>query len=164
MRLRATADEGETLIELIVAIAILSIGAVAIMAGFQLSVQASTVGRNQATSDALVRSAAEAIQNSVAKNGIASCATAASTYQAVGQTKIDASAYDQNGALKSAGMYSLAVTSLQSWLGTGWGTCADANGTQQMTLVVTSRGDSGHGAVERLTFVVRKPCSTQVPC
>lgn len=156
-------DRGETLIELIVAIAILGIAAVAIMAGFQLSIQASTIGRNQATSDAVVRTAAEAIQNSVAKNGISTCASAVSAYKAVGQAAINSSAYDNTGTLMAAGTYSLALTGLQSWAGTTWGSCSDTNGSQMMTLAVTSPGDATHNAVEKLVLILRKPCSGSVP-
>src|SRR3954447_1727605 len=69
-------DRGETLIELLVAVAILGIAGVAILGGLLVSTQASTIHRNSATGGAYVRSFAEAIQADVDQNGYKSCANA----------------------------------------------------------------------------------------
>lgn len=60
-----TDDQGETLIELVVAVAILGVAAVAILSGLMLSIRTSSAHRGEATSGSYVRSWAEAIQTSV---------------------------------------------------------------------------------------------------
>ncbi|TQK70357.1 type II secretion system protein [Nocardioides sp. SLBN-35] len=62
------ADEGVTLIEVLVAITILGIAGVAIMAGLQTSILASDIHRKQTTGGAYVRSYAEALQQYLTDN------------------------------------------------------------------------------------------------
>lgn len=146
-RLRGTAgdEQGETLVELMVAIAIIGIAAVAILSGLLLSVKASTVHRNQATGGAYVRSFAEAIQNHVDANGYTACGSAAGVYQGVSVPDLPSG-------------YTKAVANLQSWTGSAWGACT-ADGIQRVQLTVTSTGDASHRAVETLTVVLRRPCN-----
>ena len=75
----AVADErGETLLELLVALMIMSIALVAIVGGLVISIHVSDVHRKQATAGALVRNYAEAFENSVANNTFNSCGDASS--------------------------------------------------------------------------------------
>ena len=138
-------ERGETLIELLVAVAILGIAAVAILGALMMSIRTSVVDRNAASGDAYVRSFAEAIQSYVDANNIQPCATAASTYKAVPVTGLPAS-------------YSKAV-SVQSWNGSTWGACT-ADGIQRLDLTVTTPGDAEHRADETLTVVLRQPCNS----
>lgn len=57
-------DRGETLLELIVTIAILGVCVVGIGAGIALSVKISSIHRDQATADAFLHNYAESIQTS----------------------------------------------------------------------------------------------------
>src|SRR4051812_45015166 len=83
-RTLARTERGETLIELVVAIAILGIAGVAILGGLMMSVRTSVMHRNDATGGAYVRSFAESIQSSVdSSGGYKSCATAQSAYAGV---------------------------------------------------------------------------------
>src|SRR4051812_48078836 len=66
-------ERGETLIELLVAIAILGIAAVSILAALEMSVKSSDLGRKQADYGSYVRSLAEEIQNTVASGGYQTC-------------------------------------------------------------------------------------------
>lgn len=59
-------DQGVTLIETLVAIAILGIAGVAVMAGLQMSIAASDIHRKQTTGGAYVRAYAEAVQQYLA--------------------------------------------------------------------------------------------------
>lgn len=138
-------DRGETLIELIVALAILSIAAVAILSGVMLSIKTSAVHRHQATGGAYVRSFAEAIQNHVDANGYTTCGSAASSYAAVTVPDLPAG-------------YTKSVTAVQSWTGSAWGTCS-TTGIQRVDLKVTSPGGASHGAEETLVVILRRPCN-----
>lgn len=63
---RRSHDEGETLIELIMAVAIMGITVVAIVGGFATSILMSDIHRKQTTAGAYVRSYAEALETYVA--------------------------------------------------------------------------------------------------
>ena len=138
-------DAGETLVELLVAIAILGVGGVAVLAGLQLSVKTSDVHRREATGGAYVRSFAEAIQTHVDSFGYKSCASAAAGYESVTVPALPPG-------------YTREVTAVQSWNGATWGGCTDT-GIQRLDLVVTSSGDASRRATERLTVVLRRPCA-----
>jgi len=146
---RSRDEQGETLVELMVAVAILGIAAVAILSGLILSVKASTVHSNQATGGAYVRSFAEAIQNHVDASGYSACgtggATAIATYQGVAVTNLPTG-------------YTKTVVSVQSWSGTSWGACTNL-GIQRLNLKITTPGDASHRAEEVLTVILRQPCN-----
>lgn len=63
-RRRVRGEQGETLLELIVAIAILGVCVVAIGSGIAMSVKISAIHRNQATASAFLHNYAEAVQGS----------------------------------------------------------------------------------------------------
>lgn len=141
---------GETLVEVLVAISILGIAAVAILAGLQLTIRVSTIQRNEATGGALVRSVGETIQNWVAAGNYKACA--GSGY------------YTSNAGLSLPAGYTATQTAAQSWNGTTWVGCSTDNGVQQVVLTVTTPGDATHQANETLTIVLRKPCTTASSC
>ena len=139
-------DRGETLIELVVAVAILGIAAVAILSGLMMTVRSSVMHRNDASSGAYVRSFAEAIQSSVDNSGgYKSCTTAALAYGSVAVEGLPAG-------------YTKTVTAVQSWNGSAWGACT-VDGIQRLDLKVTTTGDNQHKAEETLTVVLRQPCN-----
>ncbi|MET0524090.1 MAG: type II secretion system protein [Nocardioides sp.] len=138
-------DRGETLVELVVAVGILGVAAVAILAGLMMSVQGSTIHRNVASGGAYVRSFAEAIQTDVDKNGYRSCGTAMSDYAGVAVPDLPPG-------------YLASVTSVRSWNGSAWGACT-ADGIQRLDLKVTTNGDSLHRAAETMTVILRRPCN-----
>lgn len=144
-RERRRDDHGETLIELVVALAILGIAAVAILTGVMTSIRASTLHRNEATGGAYVRSFAEAIQNYVDANGFPGCGGADAAYEGVTVPDLP-DGYDTD------------VVSIQSWTGTAWSACTGL-GIQRVELTVTSTGDSVNQAVEDLVVVLRMPCN-----
>jgi type II secretory pathway pseudopilin PulG len=145
-RQTARDERGESLVELIVAIAVLAIAAVAILSGLMLSVKTSDQHRKEATGGAYVRSFAEAIQDHVdATGGYQSCANAAPSYAAVEVPDLPAS-------------YAKTVTAVKSWNGSSWAACT-AFGIQRLDLKVTSPGDAAHRFEETLTVILRRPCN-----
>jgi prepilin-type N-terminal cleavage/methylation domain-containing protein len=138
-------DRGETLVELVVAVAILGIAAVAILGGLMVGIRSSVMHRNDASGGAYVRSFAEAIQTDVDKNGYKSCADASSHYASVAVPELPTG-------------YATTVTAVKSWNGSTWGTCT-VDGVQRLDLKVTTTGDTLRRAEEKLTVILRRPCN-----
>jgi Tfp pilus assembly protein PilV len=122
-------DEGETLIEVIMAVAIMGIAVVAIVGGI-----ATTIFK-EATAGAYVRNYAEAVTGHYDASASPSYLPAA-----VGFT--------------APSGFTAAVTSVQCWNGAGFGLCSATNAVQQVTLNVAS---ADLRASESLVVVVRKP-------
>ncbi|TIC88842.1 type II secretion system protein [Nocardioides sp. GY 10113] len=153
-RLRAArgADDGVTLIETLVAVAILGIAAVAILAGLQTSVKVSDVHSKAAAGGATVRSLAEAIQEYVARNPANYRACAAADHY-TDPTRVPASAYGLDDV-----SYEASQTRARRWNGSAWtDDCTAGNdlGLQQVELTVTSVDGR---AEESMTLVLRRPC------
>lgn len=149
---RGRNDQGETLVEVLVTVVILSLAGVAILAGLELSVKSSDLGRKQANGGSYVRSIAEAIQDSINAGGYQGCAPA--------------NAYITTAVKTKAGLpssYRATHTTALQWNGTSWATCSTDNGSQQVTLTVKSPGSGAHFATETLTLSLRKPCSGPAP-
>lgn len=141
-------DRGETLVELVVAIAILGIAAVAILGGLMVSIQSSVMHRNDASGGAYVRSFAEAIQTEVDNHGYQTCANAQAGYAGVPVRDLPSG-------------YTTSVTAVHSWNGSAWGPCT-ADGIQRLDLKVSTTGDALHRADEKLTVILRRPCNGAV--
>lgn len=154
-RLARRRDErGETLVEVVVSVAILSLAAVGIVGGLTLSVKASDINRKQTTGGAYVRSYAEAVENYVRTNGnYVKCAgvnayapgtvgfTVPPNYTA---TQAAAEPLDGDGSV---------ITS---------GSCPTRDkGVQRLRLTLTS---SDARAAESITIVVRRACGTGTTC
>ncbi|WP_164512434.1 prepilin-type N-terminal cleavage/methylation domain-containing protein [Nocardioides baekrokdamisoli] len=149
--MRPTDDHGETLIELLVAVVIIGIGAIAILGGFEFSIKASVLGRNQATSDAYVRTLAEKIQNTLNTSGTYKTCASATQYLTASVKSVLPTGFTATS------------TAAKIWNGSGWtSTCSAATdtGVQLVVLTVTSTGTGVHQANEKLTVVLRKPCNT----
>jgi type II secretory pathway pseudopilin PulG len=145
-------DRGETLLELVISLMIMSIAVVAIIGGIGTSIKMSDIHRKQATAGAAVRSYAEAVKNYVAAGNYVSCATPTSTPKnylpaTVGFTPPSG----------PAGTYIATFATAQTWSGYAWAPCSADNAYQKITLSVASPDGS---AVERLDVVLRLPCST----
>lgn len=143
-RRRETGDEGETLVEMLLAVAIMGIVAVALMAGLTTSVLMSDIHRKQATAGTTVRDYAEALQNYVADGHyVDSCASPAP--------------YALGSFVVPAGFqHSVVPGSIRYWDGTAWqSACATDKGLQKLTVRVASADGR---ASEQLVVVLRKPC------
>jgi Tfp pilus assembly protein PilV len=136
MQRRRRDERGETLLELLVAITLLSVCALAIGGGIALTVRVSGLHRAQSTAGAYMHNYAEAVQ-----------AAASSSWSAC------ASTYSVSGFSTPTG-YNASVVDVKYWNGSTFqSTCpvTDA-GLQQVTVQVT-----GDGAREQLVVMVRKP-------
>ena len=148
-RRRARGDRGETLIELMVAVMILSTAVVALVGAIALSVRVSDIHRKQATAGAAVRAFAEALATKVATTPTgyhdATCATPA----------------NYSGIYTAPAGYTAEVTAVQFWSGSAFvATCPD-HGVQRVSLRVAS--DDGR-ASETIDVVLRKPCRQGETC
>jgi prepilin-type N-terminal cleavage/methylation domain-containing protein len=143
-------DRGETLIELLVALAILGIALVAVVGALAASITMSDIHRKQSTAGAEVRNYAEQVESYVAGTGYAACAAPA-TYAAA-----------TVGYTAPAG-YSATPTGVRYWSGSTWSASCPASdtGLQQLTLSVRSTDTR---AVEQVVVVLRKPCGTGSTC
>jgi Tfp pilus assembly protein PilV len=137
-------DEGETLIELIIAVAIMGIAVVAIVGGIATAILMSDVHRKQATAGAYVRNYAEAVE----------------TYVAAGHYDASASPSYPPGTVGFAAPagFTAQVDPLhpvKCWNSTGrFDSCAAGNTVQQVTLQVTS---TDLRASESVAVVVQQP-------
>lgn len=132
-RPRVEGDRGETLLELIVAIAILGIAVVAIASGLALSIKVSDIHRKQALASEYLHNYAEQLSNSYAP---CSGATPPS-YSLAANTGFQAP-----------------VVSVKFWNGTAFATACPDTGLQQLSIQLTS---TDNRASESLVVVVRKP-------
>ena len=149
MRGLSTLDErrerGETLIEVLVAVIILSTAIVALVGGIALAVRVSDIHRKQATAGAAVRAFAEVLETRVAATPTGyvdtTCATPAS----------------YTGIYTAPSGYTAEVTAVKFWSGSAFvATCPD-KGVQLVSLRVASNDGR---ASETLDVVLRKPCRT----
>lgn len=145
----ADRERGESLLELLIGLAIISIAVVAVIGGLLASVTVSDVHRKQSTAGASVRDYAEIVEKYVAGTGYTACA-APSSYApgAVG--------------FSAPPGYAASAVTVRYWSGTAWvaSPCTDV-GLQQLTVQVAS---SDTRAVEQLVVVLRKPCGAGSSC
>jgi Tfp pilus assembly protein PilV len=142
-------DRGETLIELMVAVMILSTAVVALVGAIALTVRVSDIHRKQATAGASVRAFAEALATKVAATPTgyhdATCATPA----------------NYTGMYTAPTGFTATVTAVKFWSGSAFvATCPD-NGVQLVSLSVASNDGR---ASETLDVVLRKPCRQGETC
>lgn len=130
-------EEGTTLVEVLVAVAILSTAVASIVAAMSLSVLSSDIHRKQAVAETVVRSVAEATKATLAYQP---CAT---TYP------VPAAAPKPSG-------YVISPATVDYLVGGAWNaTCPGGTDVvQRLTLTVDSVDGRAH---ETLQLVVRKP-------
>jgi type II secretory pathway pseudopilin PulG len=137
------ADRGETLLELVVALAIMSAAVVALVGGLGTSILMSDIHRKQATAGVLVRNYAEAVTATADAGGYPTgCAPLATAFTA------------PSG-------FNATVVSVRYWTASGWtSSCSTDTGLRQLKLQVASLDSR---AVETLVIEVRKPCGLTDP-
>ncbi|MFI5731848.1 type II secretion system protein [Kribbella sp. NPDC051587] len=139
-------ERGESLLELVVAIALMGVAIVAVMAGLTTTVLLSDTQRKEATAVATVRNYAEALQNYVANGHYIACATT----------------YAVPGFAVPEGFTAKVVSgSVQYWTGALWlPLCLPDRGLQRVRVTVASTDGR---ASQTLDVVLRKPCRVEDP-
>jgi type II secretory pathway pseudopilin PulG len=146
---RTTDDAGETLVELLVAVAIAGIAVVAVIGGIGTSILISDAHRKQTTSGAYARDYAEAVENYVAAGNYDASASPNYSPSTIGFTAPTG--------------FAASVVSVSCWSdASGFTTCPAGGAVQQVKLQVASSADTR--AVETLTIIVRKPCDVGSSC
>ena len=134
-------QEGTTLIEVLITVAILGIAFVSIMGGMGTAIISSALHRHQATGQAGIRSFVEAIK----KDTYVECATA---YPGTSYTPPTAA--NQGTSFITSTSVDFLVTGTSTFTTT----CPPDSGVQRVTATVTSTVDS---AVESIQILKRKP-------
>lgn len=138
-------DEGETLLELLIAVAIMGIAVVAIVGGIATSILMSDIHRKQATAGAYVRNYAEAVVAYVAAGGFDPSAPFDYSRAAVTFPNLP-------------GGFNDPTASVLCWDGIQFSNCptsvAADKSVQQVSLTIAS---SDKRASETLIVIVRKP-------
>jgi type II secretory pathway pseudopilin PulG len=147
---RIKGHQGETLLEVLVAVTILGVCVVAIGASIALSVRVSDIQHNQSTAGSIVRSYAEAIQRSVDATPSAYDICAAPA------------AYATPSGFVVSNNFQAKVTNvayLNDMSGLPVATCAASgySGAQRIDLEVDAVNHGGLVASEHLSIFVRKP-------
>jgi type II secretory pathway pseudopilin PulG len=143
----ATGERGETLLELVIAIMIMSVALVALIGGLAVSILMSDIHRKESTAGVAVRDYGEAIANYVADSGstdhYVACAIPSKYTPALVSFAVPSG-------------YSAGTTAVMYWNGSTFsGTCTTDSGVQRLALQVSS---SDNRAAESLNVVIRKPC------
>jgi subtilisin family serine protease len=136
-------DEGETLLELMMAVAIMGIVVVAIVGGIAASIMMSDIHRKQATAGAYVRNYAETV---VAYVAAGSFDTSASPDYSPSKV----------GFAAPTGGFVASVTSVACWVDASkqFSSCTTGSSVQQVTLNIAS---SDSRVSETLLVIVRRP-------
>ena len=144
---RRREDRGESLVELLVAVAIMGTAVVALLAGLATAVVVSDQHRKQAAAGVQVRTFAETVERAINGSPSASveCASA-TTYESV---------------FTAEPGYASDVVAVQYWTGSRFSdTCPPDLGVQKVSLAVRSTDDR---AVETVDVIIRKPCRAGDP-
>lgn len=144
----ARSERGETLVEVLVAVAILGTAGVAVLAGLQLSVTTSDIHRKQSTAGAYVRNYVETVQDWVAEGNYVRCGDPGDySPSTVGYAVPDRYDAGHDTPVPVAGD----GTTLP---------CGSDAGVQRVRFTLTS--EDGR-AEEELTVVIRRPCAPGGP-
>lgn len=134
-----TSERGETLLEIVVAVAIMGIALVAFAGGLLAVTYMSDVHRKQASAGTYVRDYAEAISNWVAAGNYPGCAAGTSA----AYTAVTVPSFPASGYAKSA-------------------TATCQSGTTDVAKLALKVNSTDNRATEQLVIFVRRPCAT--PC
>lgn len=140
---RLRLEAGDTLIEVLMTLVVVSLCVVAFLLAFSTSISASAEHRNLATMDTVLRSVSESAISQIQQQAsplFTSCATPAS-YDGV--------------KLGTPGGYTAAITSVRYWNGVAFGTNCTINSTTPQLITITVSGPLGTSS--SISFAVDDP-------
>jgi len=133
-------DAGDTLIEVILAVGIVALTAVALVGTILTSITSSTEHRTLTDSDTYIKSFADAAQQQIQRQNNPLFQKCASSYGVNPPNTIPSS-------------YTVGISSIQYWNGSGWSGSCSGNPAQLITVTVTSPTQ----LTSSLSFAVRDP-------
>jgi len=149
-------EQGETLLEIVIALAILSVVVISVFASIALGIRVSGLHRNEVNASAYLKSYAEAIEADVASGGYANN-TCSPNYG----SSFTSTFNDPNFSTPT-------ISAVSYWnVGTNSfpGSCAtNTYGLQQLTLQISTVGTANSPVTEKLVIVVRTTCSSGQSC
>lgn len=154
-------DAGETLVELLVAVTVLGIGAAAVLGGLLLAVDSSTFARSQSGVQALLRSYGDALVDVGDATG-----TGLYRYKACA-VPADFPAPAAVPDLAVPAGWSVSVSAVRYWNGTSFGTSCSTStdtGAQRVTVTATAPAGLYPSLTRTLDVVVRRPCAVAGAC
>lgn len=157
-------DRGETLLELLIAVAIIGLGVTSILGAVMIAVSSSTLDQQQVQAQARLKSWAEKLNTAT----YVSCATH-SSYPSY------ATFAAQNPPVPALpGGFTATYVAVQSWNGsafvdttpscTSTGTSPSDQGVQRLRLRITASAALYPGFSTDLWVTLRKPCATAGAC
>lgn len=144
-------ERGESLLELLVALSIMSVAVIAVIGAIATSVRLSDVHRRQTVARSYLTDFAETVEASVA-------ASPTSGYKACAATN----GSDYDGLYSAPSPYEDKVVSVEYWNATAktWGTsgCTTSNDSGIQRLSLRVRVTSGNTVSEGIQIIIRRPC------
>ena len=140
-------ETGDTLVEVLVSLLVMSICGLALMLTFTTSITASAEHRNLAALDTVLRSASESALSQIQQQSSALFTSCAS-----------ASYYNSNLTLSPPTGFSVTITSVQYWTGSSFtaiGAACPSSSLQPQLLTMTAL--ASNGVSDTLSFVVDDP-------
>jgi hypothetical protein len=140
---RLTSERGDTLVEILIAVAILGIAFAGILAGLATAISLSGRQRGQASADIVLVSSADSVKN----QAYVSCPTvSASSYSATSGVTLPAGWAASN----------LTITAFKSWNGTTWSATCPATDKNVQLVTITASAPDGKSS-ESVDVVKRRP-------
>lgn len=141
---RRRADQGDTLIEVMIAVAILAIAGVALIGSVLTSITASSEHRFLTLNDVYIKSYSDAAIQQIERASSPLFSDCASTYSLVKPSDIPSN-------------YPIVISSIEYWTGSAWGTSCTPGSDQAQ--LITVQVQSPTQIVTTLSFAVRDPAT-----
>ncbi len=150
-------DQGDTLVEVLLALIILSICALALMMAFSSAITASSTQSRLVTRDAVLESASQTalsvIQNS-AQSVYQTCTKAGSNQALVSYYNNYLAAFYNSYASTKGSEYSVTLASVQSWNGTSFSTACPTSTGEPAELLTINVKSSRSGQSKSIELVI----------
>jgi type II secretory pathway pseudopilin PulG len=147
-------DQGDTLIEIILTIAVIAVTAVALVGAVLTAITGSSEHRSLSVDNAQLNSYVQSIQDTVERQGDQSIFTGCASASDLPQP-------EANGIDTSSSTWTIGITSIKYWAqgGSGFTSCT-GGGTSMSLLLITATATSPTQQSSSITFAVRNPQAT----